>query len=84
MHHMSSLSVSVVQKLFLIITTASFYREFLPGADPDHLLAADCPFSQLTGKHVVVIYDASGKGQPNPCASRLTTNVENGLEIEVK
>ncbi|KAL4527951.1 hypothetical protein Ndes2526B_g07743 [Nannochloris sp. 'desiccata'] len=60
------------------------YIEFLPGADPDHLLAADCPFSQLTGKHVVVIYDSRGKGQPNPCASRLTTNVENGLEIEVK
>jgi hypothetical protein len=59
------------------------FREYLPRADPNHLLVADCPFSQLTGHHVVVIYDASSKQKPNPCASRLTTNPENGLEIEV-
>lgn len=48
------------------------------------MLVADCPFSQLTGDHVVVIYDASSKRSANPCASRLTTNPENGLELEVR
>lgn len=59
-------------------------RNCLPGADPDHLLAADCPFSNLTGHHVLVVYDANGRGPPNASASRLTTNMENGLEVEVR
>jgi len=58
-------------------------RDLLPAADVDHLMVADCPFSHLTDLPVAVIYDASGKGETNPTASRLTTNVESGLQINV-
>lgn len=56
----------------------------MPSADPDHLLLADCPFSHLTDRAVAVVYDASRRGAPNATASRLTADVETGLEVEVR
>ena len=53
-------------------------------ADPQHLLLAAVPLSELTGRRVVLVYDASGSsGQLNAAARRLTTTLEEGLEVEV-
>lgn len=51
-------------------------------ADPEHLLLAAVPFSELAGKRVVLVYDASSAGAPNQAATRLTTGVEDGLEVQ--
>lgn len=60
------------------------YAALLKAADPQHLLLAEVPFSQLLGRHIVLVYDASSQGPPNAIASRLTTGVEDGLAVEIR
>jgi hypothetical protein len=55
----------------------------LPQCDPQHLLLADSPFSGLVGQPVLIVYDANSQLAPNPCATRLTTNLGDGLEVKV-
>ena len=56
----------------------------LAPADPQHLLLAAMPLSELTGRRVLLVYDASGSsGQLNAAATRLTTTLEEGLEVQV-
>ena len=47
-------------------------------------MVADCPFSHLTEHGAVVVYDNSSSASPNPMASRLTTIVETGLQLDIK
>lgn len=55
----------------------------LPGSDPQHLLLAAVPFSGLLGLPLLLVYDANSQEELNPCATRLTTNLDDGLEIKV-
>lgn len=51
-------------------------------ADPQHLLVAAVPFSEAAGRRVVLVYDSASEGPPNAVATRLTTGVEDGLEVQ--
>lgn len=37
------------------------FRNLVQAADPQHLLLAEVPFSQLLGRHIVLVYDASSQ-----------------------
>ncbi len=65
------------------LISAQAYTQLLPTADPQHLLLAAVPFAELVGERVGLLFDASCSGEPNKIATRLTTNVENGLEVQV-
>ncbi|KAL4437233.1 hypothetical protein ABPG75_004372 [Micractinium tetrahymenae] len=60
------------------------YAALLKAADPQHLLVAEVPISELLGRRMVLVYDASSQGPPNTIASRLTTGMEDGLSVEIR
>lgn len=65
------------------IDTAA-YASLLKAADPQHLLLAAVPFSERAGMRVLLVYDASGTGEENKMATRLTTRLHEGLRVEIK